>query len=665
MESAPWGALISCLADAVLRRDTSEFPQRERAAAALEVARFDHERRAGDPLAAQLEALARRFDLDDDDVRLMTVAAAAEIDPVVHLLCGLLSGDSGPASPTVALAVELAQIPAVSPAAALRLSDVGQLRRQGLIELQGTGPVHTRRLRVPDRVAKQLCGDGSPPADLLGMLFPPAPIDGPEVDTVADAIRAGHGLVWIQAPPGTAGTAVAAGACRQLDVPCLLADLRYRRADGASEEPGGGGEAIRSVVAKLLLEAALTGSILVLAGSEIAGPAADLLQRAALPVIAVGSSTWNASWSAELPLMVTAPRLRVEQRAALWSPLFDGRTPDANVVALRLTPEQIDSVGRLARAHAELQGAVAVTPMLIRQAVRRLSQQRTNRSSQPQALATLDDLVLGQQANREFRRLLGWARHRDEVLAQGALQGKGGKGTGICAMFAGSPGTGKTLAAHIVADTLGMDLYSVELTSMVDKYIGETEKNLERVFTEAESLNAVLFFDEADALFGSRSAVRDAHDRYANQEVAYLLQRMEQFDGIVVLATNLRGNLDVAFARRLHFIITFPDPDASTRRRLWAQHLAQLSAMDANDPVDTDRLATDLEITGGDIRNIVLAAAYAAADDGSLVGMRHIVPAVAREFAKLGRRSPGTYHPHEVIHPTESMRDKSIEVTQR
>jgi SpoVK/Ycf46/Vps4 family AAA+-type ATPase len=210
-----------------------------------------------------------------------------------------------------------------------------------------------------------------------------------------------------------------------------------------------------------------------------------------------------------------------------------------------------------------------------------------------------------------------------------------------------------------------MDLYSVELTSMVDKYIGETEKNLERVFTEAESLNAVLFFDEADALFGSRSAVRDAHDRYANQEVAYLLQRMEQFDGIVVLATNLRGNLDVAFARRLHFIITFPDPDAPTRRRLWAQHLAQLSAMDANDPVDTERLATDLEITGGDIRNIVLAAAYAAADDGSLVGMRHIVPAVAREFAKLGRRSPGTYHPHEVIHPTESMRDKSIEVTQR
>src|SRR5699024_978162 len=151
----------------------------------------------------------------------------------------------------------------------------------------------------------------------------------------------------------------------------------------------------------------------------------------------------------------------------------------------------------------------------------------------------------------------------------GAVHGAGGKGTGIAALFTGGPGTGKTLAAHVVADTAGLDLMQVDLSGVIDKYIGETEKNLERIFADAENLNVVLFFDEADALFGKRSEVRDAHDRFANQEVSYLLQRMEQFNGITVLATNLKGNLDLAFARRMHFIVHFPDPDEPTRARLW------------------------------------------------------------------------------------------------
>ena len=143
------------------------------------------------------------------------------------------------------------------------------------------------------------------------------------------------------------------------------------------------------------------------------------------------------------------------------------------------------------------------------------------------------------------------------------MHGAGGKGTGIAALFTGAPGTGKTLAAHVIADNIGLDLMQVDLSGVIDKYIGETEKNLERVFAEAESLNVVLFFDEADALFGRRSEVKDAKDRYANQEVSYLLQRMEHFNGITILATNLRGNLDPAFSRRMHFIIHFPDPDVA------------------------------------------------------------------------------------------------------
>jgi len=262
------------------------------------------------------------------------------------------------------------------------------------------------------------------------------------------------------------------------------------------------------------------------------------------------------------------------------------------------------------------------------------------RSGRGWAPTTFDDLQLPDDTRRELERLASWVRLRDTVTSGGAVQGLGGKGTGIAALFTGSPGTGKTLAAHVIADTAGLDLMQVDLSGVVDKYIGETEKHLERIFADAESMNVVLFFDEADSLFGKRSEVRDAHDRFANQEVAYLLQRMEQFDGITVLATNLKGNLDVAFSRRLHFIVHFPDPDEATRVRLWRGLLAQAGPLDPDDPVDVPALAAALEVAGGDIRNIVLSAVYDAAATASPVGMRQVTAAVVREYAKLGRRVP-------------------------
>ena len=185
-----------------------------------------------------------------------------------------------------------------------------------------------------------------------------------------------------------------------------------------------------------------------------------------------------------------------------------------------------------------------------------------------------------------------------------------------------------------------MDLFQVDLSAVVDKYIGETEKNLEWVFQAAEALNVVLFFDEADALFGSRSEVKDAKDRYANQEVAYLLQRMEHFDGITVLATNLRGNLDKAFSRRLSFIVPFPNPDATTRRRLWNHHLAQLDELSQDNPIDVDVLADALEVAGGDIRNAVLAAAYDAADSTHLSGCATSWPRRCARPASWGSSRP-------------------------
>ncbi len=635
-----WSDLLESLDEAVSRRIGSAWPARDRALAALDVAKSDQAARADDPFGAAAADLARFCGLDATDLRLLTVAAAAEADPTIHLLTGLLSGDDGPGRPTVALALELAGLAALSATARSRLGDNGPLIRAGLMVVEGTGVLPVRRCRVPDRVAAELLGDHQPPGDLLPLLFEPVPVPVVGTDMVAGALTAGHRLVWVYSPPGAAGVALAAAACGALDIPCLAADLRLLpMAPGPAEltvaapDPA----AVATAVRALVLEAALTGTVLLLAGAELAGPVVALLESAPLPVVAIATGGWNNRWSTSLPITLTAPRLSTVERAEIWRPLL-GADPGREIAALRLTPEQIGIVGRHATAAAELAGESGLTVERIRGSVRQLG--RGQHRGSTEVPAGLDDLVLPDRTRDEILRLLDWARYRDDVLSQGPLQGKGGKGTGICALFSGGPGTGKTLAAHIIADTLGMDLYAVELAAVVSKYIGETEKNLELVFAEAESMNAVLFFDEADALFGSRSEIKDSRDRYANTEIAYLLQRMEAFDGITVLATNLRGNLDPAFARRLHFIVHFPDPDAPTRRRLWRLHLEAVGELDPADPVNVELLAGAVEVSGGDIRNIVLAAAYAARGEDATVGMRHLTDAVGREYTKLGRRAP-------------------------
>jgi SpoVK/Ycf46/Vps4 family AAA+-type ATPase len=190
------------------------------------------------------------------------------------------------------------------------------------------------------------------------------------------------------------------------------------------------------------------------------------------------------------------------------------------------------------------------------------------------------------------------------------------------------------MAAEIIAGALDLDLYRIDLASVVSKYIGETEKNLSRIFAEAERGTAVLFFDEADALFGKRSEVKDAHDRYANIEISYLLQRIETYEGVVILATNLRKNIDEAFLRRLHYVIEFPFPGARERRAIWAGLFPERAPRKAD--VDMDFLAERLPLSGGNIRNIVVRAAFLAASNGGAITMEHLVRAAKREYDKVG-----------------------------
>jgi SpoVK/Ycf46/Vps4 family AAA+-type ATPase len=226
-------------------------------------------------------------------------------------------------------------------------------------------------------------------------------------------------------------------------------------------------------------------------------------------------------------------------------------------------------------------------------------------------------------------------KHRPLVYGEWGFERKMPLGKGLNALFYGPSGTGKTMAAEIMADELKLDLYKIDLSQVVSKYIGETEKNLDKIFTEAKTSNAILFFDEADAIFGKRSEVKDAHDRYANIEISYLLQKMEEYEGITILTTNLRKNMDEAFVRRLRFSIEFPLPDESDRRRIW--EVTFPSEAPKCDDIDFGYLARQFKVTGGNIKNIVLYSAFLAAEDGKIIYMRHIIKAVKREFQKMGK----------------------------
>jgi SpoVK/Ycf46/Vps4 family AAA+-type ATPase len=254
-----------------------------------------------------------------------------------------------------------------------------------------------------------------------------------------------------------------------------------------------------------------------------------------------------------------------------------------------------------------------------------------------------DDLVLPPDTKAQLQEICQHAEYRPVVYGQWGFDRKLSLGKGLNVLFAGPPGTGKTMGAEVIAHELRLDLYRIDLSQIVSKYIGETEKNLDRIFTAAENSNAILFFDEADALFGKRSEVRDSHDRYANIEISYLLQKMEEYVGISILATNLRQNLDEAFVRRLQAIVEFPFPDEEYRRHIWESVFPKETPLGAD--VRFDLLAHEVRLAGGNIKNIALAASFCAAANRGIVTLSHLVHAAGREHQKLAR----SWNPAELV----------------
>ncbi|GAA4095457.1 ATP-binding protein [Actinomadura miaoliensis] len=320
------------------------------------------------------------------------------------------------------------------------------------------------------------------------------------------------------------------------------------------------------------------------------------------------------------------------------------RVPDAWAAELagrfRLTPGQIrDAVASAAREAAARGGHGFGLDDLSRAACHQSRHRLGELAVRIEPRATWADLILPDDRFAQLHEICGQVRHRHEVFDRWGFARGASRSQGVSALFSGPPGSGKTLAAEVMAAELRLELYKVDLSGVVSKYVGETEKNLASLFREAENSNAVLFFDEADALFGKRTRVSDAHDRYANIETGYLLQRMEAHDGVVILATNLRENIDEAFTRRIRFVVDFPFPDAESRRRIWAGQFPDRAPVGPD--LDLDGLAHELKIAGGTIRNIVLNAAFLAAGDGRRIDRRHVGHAIRREFEKIGKRWDG------------------------
>jgi hypothetical protein len=370
----------------------------------------------------------------------------------------------------------------------------------------------------------------------------------------------------------------------------------------------------------------------------------DLLAETNTPIVVAGRQPWQPSADCSLGIVtipLTVPGFG--DRLECWKIhlAIAGLTVEPGIIEtladrFRLTHTQIQSAIATAQNQLAYELEPASIEVLLFQAARNQSGHHLNKLTQPiQPRYNWSDLVLPAMQFEQLQEICIHLKHRRTVFETWGFDRKLSLGKGVNALFAGPPGTGKTMAAEVIAKSLQLDLYRIDLSQVVSKYIGETEKNLSQIFTAAASTNAILLFDEADALFGKRTEIKDSHDRYANIEVGYLLQQMEAYEGLAILTTNLKSNLDEAFTRRLRFIVDFPLPSIQERSRIWQNIWPHSLPLDSE--INWSILAKQFDVTGGNIRNIALAAAFLAANEGTNVKISHIEQAICREYQKMGK----------------------------
>lgn len=521
------------------------------------------------------------------------------------------------------------------------------LRRWYLIELGDAPTLAHRPLRLNERILHFLLGDTQLEPHLLGIVtaLPIQPLLLPPsqqqlvTEIVALFGQAGSlPLVQLSGADSAMKQAIAAAVCAKLGWGLLHLTAELLPADFGQ---------FRLIQTLWQREAILTRSLLLLDCDHVAEPTeaanAALAQTSAItrlmeacqqPMFVFSRDRRSARQRPVFSFEVTQPTA-IEQRQFWLQTLGNNPlTPqvDKLVSHFNLSPLAIQTIcaqGLSGSNAADADGANRLWRACLSHARPRLEELAQPIRSQ----VGWDDLVMPSKEQQTLQAIVAQVKQRAKVYEQWGFGNRGQRGLGISALFAGASGTGKTLAAEVLASELQLDLYRIDLSSVVSKYIGETEKNLRRIFDAAETGGAILLFDEADALFGKRSEVKDSHDRYANMEVAYLLQRMEAYRGLAILTTNLRNSLDQAFLRRLRFVVQFPFPDAAQRAEIWQRVFPKLTPTEG---LSYAKLAK-LNIPGGNIRNIALNAAFLAAAADAPVQMHHILQAAQSEYIKLER----------------------------
>lgn len=580
--------------------------------------------------------LTQTFGLGPLEEDLLVVALAPMLDRRFGQFYGYLNDDVTHPYASVALAVELAsgRFPG-NPRDSLLVAPGSPLVAAGLIDVPDSdAPLPARSIRVADRVVAFLLGDDAPDSALAEYLADVDPL--PIIDPTLAAIPNPH-RVMLRQYPGTDAAVESATWLAAIGPAPLVATLPHQTMANQSD-----------VVALLVRECRLTGRPLVLGplhpDRTATGP--NALWRAVrdVPVVVLWSRDENDSPAGEVTALdLTVPA--VDHRAKIWRELCrDLPVTDADLLLLaahhRMGAAHIRGAVRTGHAWASAAGSEPNRLALERGVRLQDGAAMRGLADRVSPRRTWSDLTLTGATTRKLRELIGMIRHRDELADEWGLA-RGGAARGVTALFVGHSGTGKTLAAEVLAHELGVELYRIDLSRIVDKYVGETEKNLDRVLSAAEAVTGVVFFDEADALLGRRGSVERGQDRYANLEVSFLLQRIETLNAVVVLATNLRSQVDEAFVRRLDSVIEFGPPDAEAREQIWRQHLARLPVAEGT---DVDFCARTFELSGGSIRNVAAAAGCLAADAGRPVTMEDLVRALEREYEKLGRlRVPGDF----------------------
>ncbi|MFL6257087.1 MAG: ATP-binding protein [Pyrinomonadaceae bacterium] len=601
------------------------------------------ETEAGDGRARpSIDVLCEKFGLSDFERNVLLLCAGVELDSSLAQLCARAHGDAERQQPTFGLA--LAALPGAHWSA---LSPVAPLRRWRLVEVAGEG-VTRSSLRIDERVLHHLTGLDYLD-ERLATLAEPVRSSGMLVPT-HHALAEHLAAVWAESSSSaplpvlqlcgneeTGKRDIAAHACAMLTLE--LSAISAKVLPSSPSE-------LDTLARLWMRESALSNSAMLLDCDELeAGDAAAetsvarLLDKCDGPLILLTRERLRPHVRrAVLTFDVNRPTA-TEQRA-VWQHSLGPEGASLNGAIETLTSQfflgsrAIDAASHTALSLARADGDGARTGLAdaLWDACRAQARPRLeNLAQRIEPAASWDDLVLPAAQLSLLREIAAQVRQRATVYEKWDFASKGSRGLGVSVLFAGASGTGKTMAAEVLAGELRLDLYRIDLSSVVSKYIGETEKNLRRVFDAAETGGAILLFDEADAIFGKRSEVKDSHDRYANIEVSYLLQRMESYRGLAILTTNLKSSLDTAFMRRIRFVVPFPFPDASQRADIWRRIFPSAVPTEGLDP---ERLAR-LNVAGGNIRNIALGAAFLAADAGESVRMSHLLRAARGEYAKM------------------------------